>query len=124
LTGDAAGQDAITSYEIYWDAGTNEASYVLIVNSTSSVSFSATITTGVSSGTLYKFKYRARNQFGAGSYSSVTSIYAAVAPTSVSAPTTTVSGTDIVVDWSSSFDNGGLTVTEYTVKILDSGSAL
>lgn len=74
LTGDATGQDPITNYEIYWDAGTNEASYVLIVNSTSSETFSATVTTGVSSGTIYKFKYRARNQFGAGSFSSVTSI--------------------------------------------------
>lgn len=86
------------------------------------MTFSATINTGVSSGTLYKFKYRARNQYGAGSFSSVTSIYAAVAPSGLGAPTTTVSGSNVVVDWSAPSDNGGLAITAYTVQIQDSGS--
>jgi hypothetical protein len=123
LTGDATGQSTITNYEIYWDAGTNnDASYALIVNSTSSETFSSTITSGVTSGTLYRFKYRARNVFGVSDFSSVTSIYAAVAPSGLSAPTTTASGTNVVIDWNAPSDNGGLAITSYTVQIKDSGS--
>lgn len=119
LTGDAAGQDPITRYEIDWDAGTNGVSYTNIVNSTSAVTTSAIITEemGLVSGTLYRFRYRAVNQQGAGAYSSVSSIYAATAPSGLSAPTTTVSGSDIVVDWSPPSNTGGLAITSYTVQI-------
>jgi hypothetical protein len=117
LTGDATGQDSITSYEIYWDYGTNGATYVLLYTSSSPTFDSYTYTytdPGIVAGTSYLLKYRARNQQGAGSFSATTTIRAAAVPGTPAAVTTSISGTNVLVDWTAPSSHG-LTITKYKV---------
>jgi hypothetical protein len=118
-TPSATGGSSIISYSLEWNQGSSINSWVALVGAISDYTgTSYIVSSGVSQGETYTFRIRSKNRWGwSTDYSTTTSIIAAKPPTSVSAPTTTVSGSDVVVNWSSSFDNGGLPVTEYTVKI-------
>ena len=61
----------------------------------------------------------ARNTNGHGLPSTDFTILHAISPDSPSAPTTTNSGTNVVIDWTSPNENGA-TITSYTVTILQS----
>lgn len=65
---------------------------------------------------------QAFNVFGSAANSTVLSVYAAISPTGLSAPTTLQSVNTIIVDWSPPSDNGGLTITGYTIQVRDSSS--
>lgn len=57
------GGETITQYEVYWDYGSSGANYVLLYTDSSPFQYTYTqVTTGITSGTTYKFKYRAVNQ--------------------------------------------------------------
>lgn len=121
LTGDAAGQDAVTLYEVYWDAGTTDAGTgvawaLLIAESTGSFTFTRTITSGITAGRAYKFYYRASNQHGTGASSAVSTITASAVPAQLGAPTTAHSGTDVVTTWPATTSDRGAAVTAYRVK--------
>jgi hypothetical protein len=63
------GNSAITAYQLYWDNGSGTSS-LLVYSGTGTT----TTVTGLSSGTSYKFKVRAQNVYGFGSYSSEVTI--------------------------------------------------
>lgn len=67
------------------------------------------------------FRVRARNAFGWGSYSPVTTIKAATLPTQVLTPTTAIDSTTggIKVSWSAPSSNGDA-ITAYLIEISDS----
>jgi len=73
------GNSAITSYVLYWDQGTS--TYVELLGDASDYLGTSYIkSTGITTGTTYSFKVKARNQWGDGLFSSVVSIVAASAP--------------------------------------------
>jgi hypothetical protein len=57
-------------------------------------------------GVTYTFKVKARNAFGFSAFSAPVAILAAATPDQPTAPTTTVSGSDILVSWTEPNDNG------------------
>src|SRR5690242_3797157 len=84
LTSPNNGDSSITSYNLQWDAGTSGTTWTdLIGNSPSSTALSYSVTTGITAGSSYQFKVRARNVFGWGSFSPVTTIKAAAKPSQV-----------------------------------------
>lgn len=75
-------------------------------------------------GSLYYFKVQAFNDFGSGPFSATFGMWAAIPPTGLAAPTTSLNYNSyteeddiIVVDWEPPTDNGGLAVT-YAVDIM------
>lgn len=121
LTGDAAGQDTVTLYEVYWDSGTADAGTgvawaLLIAESAGSFTFTRTITSGITAGRTYQFYYRASNQHGTGANSAISTITASAVPAQLGAPTTAHSGTDIVTTWPATTSDRGAAVTGYRVK--------
>jgi hypothetical protein len=70
-------------------------------------------------GTTYEFTVEARNTNGYSSPSSDFAILHALIPDTVSTPTTTNSGTNVIIDWTAPGDNGS-TITHYTVTIRQS----
>jgi hypothetical protein len=58
-------------------------------------------------GTTYTFRVKSRNAFDFSvGYSNEISILAAMSPEQPSAPTTTVDGSNVVIDWAAPSDNG------------------
>jgi hypothetical protein len=62
---------------------------------------------GITTGTTYKFRIKARNQWGDGDFSSDVSILAASAPATMSAPITSIHASgDVVITWVAPSANG------------------
>jgi hypothetical protein len=91
-------------------------SYSVIATGISTQSYTAT---GLTLGTTYEFTVEARNTNGHSSPSTDFTILHAVAPDTISTPTTTNSGTSVIIDWTAPSDNGS-TITYYTITIRQS----
>jgi len=79
VLGTDIGDSAITSYNLYWDQGTGV--YVSLVGESSdSLATTFTVSSGITGGSTYNFKVRAKNKWGFGDFSSSTAILAAGAP--------------------------------------------
>lgn len=109
---------AITSYHLQWDQGESSTSnwYDLQGLSPYSLATSFTKSSSIVGGTTYRVRVRARNKYGWGSYSSITSIVAALAPSAPATVTTTQDGMNVNIAWSAPTTNG-LAVTEYDILI-------
>jgi hypothetical protein len=83
------------------------------------ITLSSYTATSLTLGTNYEFTVEARNQFGYSSISSTFSILHAIAPSQPTAPTTSVSGSNIVISWNLPTENGS-SVTSYLVTIRQS----
>ncbi len=107
------GNSAITAYQLYWDNGSGTTSQLVY----SGTATTATVT-GLSSGTNYKFKVRAENVYGYGSYSSEVTISASTVPGTVSSITSAYATyPNVDITWSAPSSNGGSTITKYQVLI-------
>jgi hypothetical protein len=113
--GASNGGTVVIDYSVYWDQGTNN--YVLAASGVTTTSY--TKTTGITAGTTYKFKVKARNAIGLSADSAEFSIVAATVPSAPNAPATSVSSDTLymTVTWSAPSDNGGLAVTGYKVYV-------
>jgi hypothetical protein len=58
---------------------------------------SASLTKGVKSGTLYRFRYRARNEIGFGEYSDIAFILTASSPTKPTIIKASIVGSDVLI---------------------------
>jgi hypothetical protein len=67
-------------------------------------------------GTVYSFRVEAQNSYGYSTYSSEVSVLAAAVPSTPAAPTTAISGSNVVISWSQPLENGSA-ITSYTVTI-------
>lgn len=75
------GDSSIISYNLQWDAGTSGNTWTDIIGASPySTVTTYTISSGITSGSTYRFRVRARNIYGLGSFSSELSVLAAVAP--------------------------------------------
>jgi hypothetical protein len=112
---------AITSYNLYWDAGTSGSSYLsLIGEATDFTGLTHTQTSDVIEGNSYKFKVRAKNIFGWSDFSSVLTIVAAHAPNTMDAVVTSIDSLtgDVQITWTAP-DSNGDDITSYTIEIQD-----
>ena len=78
--------------------------------------------TGFTNGTSYTFRVAATNSAGTGSYSTASASVTPAAPTAPGSPTlgaVTSNDTSITVNWTAPSNNGGSTITGYTVEIKD-----
>jgi hypothetical protein len=92
----------------------------IVGESSDSLLDSYTVTSGVSRGTVYKFKHRAKNIFGWGPYSDEVSITAATKPDQMAPVSTSiVEGSKVRISWTAP-DNRGSPLTSYTVLIQSS----
>lgn len=120
LATSAAGYSDATSYNLYWDAGTDGASFVSLVGESSdSLTTSFTVSSGITEGEDYQFKVRAKNVHGWGDFSSVATLVPSSVPDAPSTVTTTYdSNGDVKVTWIAP-DNNGDTITAYYIVFAD-----
>ena len=80
----------IISYHLQWDAGNSASSTWLDLQGLSPTSTATSFlrTSGITGGLTYRFRVRARNKYGYGSFSDVISVVTALAPTAPSTVTT------------------------------------
>jgi hypothetical protein len=131
LAGAARGGAPILSYELQWDQGSAGATWVSLVGAASdSVLTQFTVQDAqdpayVVSGTVYEFRYRARNRQGWGAFSSATSIMAAAEPGQLSPVATAMNGANVRLAWTTadqpSYSDGGQPITAFEVRILGAG---
>lgn len=110
------GATAITSYEIYWDNGGS--SFAELAGVTSDLTSTSYTKTGITAGTSYKFKIRAKNALGVGAYSPELTVVPSSAPAQINPVNTTVEYLYIKIAWDEP-DNRGDAITAYKVFIKD-----
>lgn len=98
---------SITTYHLQWDAGSNGGTWSDLIGLTSNyVSTTFYVTSGLTAGTSYQFKVRAKNAYGYGDYSSPTTIVASDKPGQMSTVTTAVySDTYVRISWAKPSEN-------------------
>lgn len=57
-------------------------------------------------GTVYSFRVEARNAYGYSAFSAEVSVLAATIPATPSAPTTTITGSWVTINWTEPATNG------------------
>ena len=98
ISGTDTGGSSITSYSLEWDSGTGGASFTSLIGETSDNIATFTYTqTGLTAGSSYKFRYRAKNIFGWGPYSNEVTTISATRPDAPSIPTTFNTGTSVTI---------------------------
>ncbi len=110
----SANGSPVTAYEVQMalDSGTLSFSTVQ-----SSLSLTATVSSGISSGQTYVFRYRAINAIGTSGWSSTVAIQAAAAPSKMTAPTISLSGTNMRIIWTAATANGS-PISAYNVQVM------
>lgn len=111
VAGAADGGIPVLDYRIIYDQGID--AYAILASGIQVEYYKAT---GLTPGETYAFKIGARNAYGYSDYSDPVSILAAQEPAKPVPPTTTVSGTDVIVDWTAPNARGSM-ITHYTIKI-------
>ncbi len=120
ITADAAtGGSAITSYGVYWDAGTSGSSYVALAGVASTyTSTTYTQSTGITAGSTYKFYLMAQNVWGWSPIGSVLSIVAATVPDQMDTVTTSIDSSTggVIIAWNEPSLNSGA-ILSYSIEI-------
>ena len=109
------GGSLVRDYSIEMDDN-NDGSFILVASGITATTY---LQTGLSAGTSYNFRVRARNAVGLSSHSVVFTILAATVPSQPNAPTTTLSGdlSNVVIAWTPPSDLGGLSISSYKLEI-------
>jgi hypothetical protein len=108
------GGSSITSYVVYWDQGTN--AWVELIGETSKYTLTSyTIYTNVIAGLTYKFKVKATNIWGSSEFSADMIIVAAMPPTQMLSPLTSLDSYTggVMVNWTMPSPNGSPIVAYY-----------
>jgi hypothetical protein len=75
------GASPITSYNLYWDAGTSGVTWTSLKGeATENTSLTYTVSSGLTSGTDYQFQLRAKNIYGFGPFTAASTITASGVP--------------------------------------------
>jgi len=114
--GPESGNSQILAYELVWNNGSGETSVFVSENLDTS-----RILSGLTQGTDYIFKVRARNIYGFGVYSDEVTIRAASVPDVMLQVSTFEVGTDILVSWPET-PNGGYDITAYKIELFVTSS--
>ena len=117
LPDDAAkGYSPVTDYKITYSGATNTEKTITVTDQTA---ISYTIANLTPAGETLTFTIKAVNIHGDGAGDTITHVLSGSAPTTLTAPTVTQSGTDVIFTWSAPSDNNGAEVTAYTLYIFD-----
>ena len=108
------GGTPVIDYTIEFDNG-----LATFIPAASGIANTNHIQTGLSEGTQYTFRVKARNAVGYSEWSTPFEITAATVPDSVAAPTATLSGDEesVIIDWEAPADNGGMSILGYRLYI-------
>ena len=115
------GGATIETYNLQWDSGTSGFLWSDLSGiSPLSTALTYTRTTGVSAGSIYNFKVRAKNIHGWGPFSPVGTIKAASSPAQMSAVTTSIdtSTGGVKISWTAPFDNNDA-IIGYKIEIFE-----
>ena len=122
MTSDAekGGNVDILSYNIQWDAGTGGDFADIVGNAPSQARYTettVTLTSSIVAGSTYRFRIRAENIHGQGSFSSIVPLKAAGVPLTMDSPVTYFDNTngDVIVAWSAPTSDGYEAISSYTV---------
>jgi len=114
---DFDGKSTITEYSLLWDSGSGADPSIEVYKGSATTT---TITTGISPGQNYKFKYAGTNIFGTGPYSQIVTITVpSTNPTAPGAPTTVLDTNNIKICWTAPSSTGGSDITNYNVYVRD-----
>ena len=100
----------------------NSGSYTEIASDVISTSYTQP---GLTEGTSYQFRVRARNSIGLSSYSPAFTILAAISPdepTSFVRNESLTTKTQVAFSWSAPSEDGGSTVIDYSIEMDDNNS--
>jgi len=112
------GGSAVTSYHLQYDDASGGVTWTdLIGLSPDSLALTYTVSSSVTAGATYLFRYRAKNIHGWGDYSSTLSLLAASVPSAPAAPTTSNEDTSVKISWAVPSSNGGSAITGYHILI-------
>jgi hypothetical protein len=111
---------AILSYQLEWDQG-GSTWVALVGDSPDSLATSFEVT-GLTTGQAYSFRYLVRNEVAFSPAGPILLTYAAVTPSQLSAPATSIDGLGVLIDWDPPNSAGGLAITGYKVYIRASDS--
>jgi hypothetical protein len=118
--GHSSGYANISSYNLEWNQGVGTVFYELSGGTTESLARQI-LTTLVTAGQSYTFRYRVKNLFGfSASYSPEASILAADKPDAPTPAATTIVGVNVNVNWAHPATNGASLIS-YSVQIADAG---
>jgi len=113
ITDAEIGGSTILSYHLQFDSGTGGVSWTDLVGfSSNSLATTFTVSSGIVAGTDYMFRVRAKNIYGWGSYSATATINASGLPAQMAAVTTSISGSNLKIAFTSPGD-GGSAITGY-----------
>ena len=119
-----SGGSIILSYSLEMDDGKGGSFTIIGCGTTYCLNTAYTITSGISSGVIYRFRYRALNIAGWSSYSPITNIKAATKPTRPPAPIfVTANSTSITLNILPSTDVGGSPILYYELWVNGGGSS-
>lgn len=103
---------------LQWDRGTSGSEWhTLIGEYPFTTSETYTINGDLTIGHSYKFRYRARNVFGWGSWSDSAYVLTASLPSTSAPVVCTLEGTNVQLTWSANTLENGSSITEYIIKI-------
>jgi len=109
------GDSAILSYNLVWDAGSGSAPSINLVGYSSPYTqTSLIVTSGITAGHSYTFKYRTQNVYGWGPFSAPITIKAASIPGQMLTPTTAIENLYVKISWAYPQDNSD-SVTAYDI---------
>jgi hypothetical protein len=110
------GNSEVLAYSVYWDNGSGTTSIALLDALATSVSVP-----GLTGGVTYRFKVRARNLYGSGTFSTELEVLASDLPDKTAIPTVTIGSTDtaVTISWTEPGDHAA-TITAYEVLLLHS----
>ena len=112
------GGSAIISYQLEYDDASGATIWTVISGyPTNSLLQQGTVSSSITIGATYKFRYRAKNLFGWGPYSDTLDLYAASVPTTIATATTVNQDTSVLISWSLPTYNGGLPILAYRIYI-------
>jgi hypothetical protein len=121
LTTDAeTGGATILSYNVEWDAGAADGNWVSLIGyGADSSATTYTVTSGVSPGIDFLFRVRAKNMWGWGDYSAITTATPSALPDQMATVTTAVEATAgaVVLAWVAPNDNSS-PLTAYKIEFL------
>ena len=109
-----------TNYNWYAIPGSSKYSWYAIPGSSSSTT--SYIVTGLTNGSTYRFKIRAKNAVGVGPPSNSASATPATVPDAVGSLSATAGDREVVLTWTAPADDGGSSITGYEYQYSPGGS--